>query len=391
MCWLMNSRQRLLAALRNEEPDRLPVTTHHLMPYFLETSMNGMSVTDFFDSFRLDPIKWLDSVQPVELSGDFFIDDPAQKHPSSSPLISSENWRISSENRYVQGNKIMRYRIETPVGSLSMTLESNEQTDWVTEPLIKGKSDIDTFARHAPSPVCNVEEVNSEAEKIGDRGIIRGTVPGFDIYGQPGCWQDASVLYGIENLIMETFTDPAWVRRFLTILLDRKKKYMRSLTGARFDIIELGGGSASTTVISPGIFEEFVAPFDTELVNLAHDAGQRIVYHTCGGMMPILERIVEMGIDAMETFTPVSMGGDTDLREAKRRIGNRVCMIGGFDQIRFFRNCNPSETRNAVRTCFREAGEEGGYILAPSDHFFEADISCLKAFSDEAHRCRYDG
>ena len=35
-----------------------------------------------------------------------------------------------------------------------------------------------------------------------------------------------------------------------------------------------------------------------------------MTYHTCGGMMPILEQIAGMGPDAMETFTPPDMGGD---------------------------------------------------------------------------------
>lgn len=42
-------------------------------------------------------------------------------------------------------------------------------------------------------------------------------------------------------------------------------------------------------------------------------------------MMPLLERIADMKPDAMETFTPQSMGGDVDLKEAKHRLDNRVC------------------------------------------------------------------
>ncbi|MFO7670146.1 MAG: uroporphyrinogen decarboxylase family protein, partial [Bacteroidales bacterium] len=118
-------------------------------------------------------------------------------------------------------------------------------------------------------------------------------------------------------------------------------------------------------------------------------AGQRIVYHTCGGMMPILEDIAAMGPDAMETFTPLAMGGDVNLKEAKKRIGSRVCMIGGFDQFHFFKGCTEEQTREEVRRCFEEAGEGGGYILSPSDHFFEADLNLLSAFADEAVKCCY--
>ena len=103
----------------------------------------------------------------------------------------------------------------------------------------------------------------------------------------------------------------------------------------------------------------------------------------------LLERIADMGPDAMETFTPRSMGGDARMAEAKRRIGSRVCMIGGFDQFHDFVGCPPEQTRRAVRRLFEEAGEGGGYILAPSDHFFEAEEILLRAFADEARSCVY--
>ena len=105
--------------------------------------------------------------------------------------------------------------------------------------------------------------------------------------------------------------------------------------------------------------------------------------------MPILEDIAAMNPDAMETFTPSGMGGDADLSDAKKRIGNRVCMIGGFDQFHFFSGCTEKETRQEVRRCFEEAGEGGGYIISPSDHFFEANLHLIEAFADEARKCYY--
>jgi hypothetical protein len=64
-------------------------------------------------------------------------------------------------------------------------------------------------------------------------------------------------------------------------------------------------------------------------------------------------------------------------------------MIGGFDQFHYFKGCNPEETRKEVRRCFKEAGEGGGYILAPSDHFFDADLELIRAYADEAQKCMY--
>jgi uroporphyrinogen decarboxylase len=385
----MTSKQRFLKALNREIPDRLPTTTHHVMPYFLKTYMNGISYQEFFDYFGLDPILWVVCHKPMTSQGHYL--DPEQKELDflQAPRICSDNWQIKIEHISNQRYKTVKYFFGTPKKTLTMLLQSDEHTTWVTERMVKEKSDIDIFAEFAPIPVCDVEEVNRQARSFGEKGLVRGSIPGFDVYGQPGCWQDAAVFYGIEKLIMETFYDPEWVHKFLKILMERKKVFVSSTHGAKFDLIEHGGGDASSTVISPKIFDEFVAPYDSELIAAAHKAGQRIVYHTCGGMMAFLERIADMNPDVMETFTPAAMAGDANLREAKKRIGQRVCMIGGFDQFHFFKGCRPEETRKEVRRCFEEAGQGGGYILAPSDHFFDADLELIRAYADEARRCIY--
>ncbi len=385
----MTSKERFIAALERRTPDRLPVTTHHVMDYFLEKSMGGATSEEFFDAFGLDPILWLAAVKPDAARGDFV--DPGQPEPAPRDprWVVSKDWRITATGVPHPEYRTVRYEIATPAGALTTVLQSSDTTSWIAERLVKEKRDIDVIDAFVPAPLCDVAGVNASAAAYGERGLVRGTVVCFDIYGQPGCWQDAACLFGIENLILATFDDPAWVHAFLRILLDRKKAFVRSMAGARFDLVELGGGDASSTVISPRIFDEFVAPYDGELIRLAHEAGQRIVYHTCGGMMPFLERIAAIGPDAMETFTPPGMGGDTRIGEAKRRIGGRVCMIGGFDQFHFLLGCRPDDTRHEVRRLFEEAGEGGGFILSPSDHFFDADLECLRAYADEARKCSY--
>jgi len=381
----LSGKQRFLAALDRRRPDRLPVTTHHVMPYFLEVHLGGISNDAFFERFGLDPIRWVTAYRPDASRGQYRVGDD----PAAPPRFGSAACRVEVEASSADAPRTTRVRYATPKRTLTMTIVEDRHSGWVAERPIKQKDDVDVLAEHLPVFLCDVEEVNRQVDAFGERGLVRGMVPGFDPFGQPGCWQDAAILFGIEALIMETFYDPDWVHRLLRALCERKKAYIDSMRGARFDLVELGGGDASTTVISPAIFDRFVAPYDAELIAHAHAAGQRVVYHTCGGMMPILENIAAIQPDAMETFTPPAMGGDADLAEAKRRIGDRVCMIGGFDQFHYLNGCTPADTRRAVRRCFEAAGEGGGYILAPSDHFFDADPALIEAFAEEARRCVY--
>ncbi len=385
----MTSRQRLLAALDRKVPDRLPVTNHFVMPHFLNKYMGGISEEEFWTITGLDPILWTISHRPDPSKGEYY--DPGQMEIGflESRRIASDDWRIEAIPLSDPTFTSTRYNFITPGGTLSMVLQSNDYTAWVAEHLIKQKKDIEILGKYMTHPKCNIEDINQQVTKWADRGIVRGWICCFDVFGQPGTWQDACCLLGTEGAILAAIDDPGWVHELLKILCERKKTYIRSLNGAHYDVHELGGGTASDSVISPKLFDQFIAPYDSELIQLAHEAGQRISYHTCGGMMRFLERIADMGPDAMETFTPSTMGGNANLKEAKRRIGDRVCMIGGFDQFHFLKDCPPELTRAEVRRCFEEAGTRGGYILCTSDNYFDADPELLKAFADEAHHCVY--
>ena len=352
----MTSRQRLLAALDRKVPDRLPVTNHFVMPHFLNKYMGGISEDEFWTVTGLDPILWTISHRPDPSKGEYY--DPGQMEIGflESRRIASDDWRIEAIPLSDPTFTSTRYNFITPGGTLSMVLQSNDYTAWVAEHLIKEKKDIEILGKYMTHPKCNIEDINQQVTKWADRGIVRGWICCFDVFGQPGTWQDACCLLGTEGVILAAIDDPGWVHELLKILCERKKTYIRSLNGAHYDVHELGGGTASDSVISPKLFDQFIAPYDSELIQLAHEAGQRISYHTCGGMMRFLERIADMGPDAMETFTPSAMGGNANLKEAKRRIGDRVCMIGGFDQFHFLKDCPPELTRAEVRRCFEEAG-----------------------------------
>jgi uroporphyrinogen decarboxylase len=173
----MTSKQRLLTALQLGVPDRLPVTTHHVMPYFLEKYLGGISSDAFFDRFGLDAIRWTLLFKSV--AGEVEI--------SQHGLTCNDDWQIQEEVKPGGEYRITRYSIITPRGTLTMEIQANEYTSWVSERPVKSKEVIKILGEFLPNPICDVEAVNAAAEAFGEQGIVRGHIPGFDIFGQPGC------------------------------------------------------------------------------------------------------------------------------------------------------------------------------------------------------------
>ncbi|MSU69589.1 MAG: hypothetical protein EXS39_02195 [Opitutaceae bacterium] len=238
-------------------------------------------------------------------------------------------------------------------------------------------------------PVANYTQqaIAAEYDRIGDAGILRGFVWG----NQGGCWQHACCLMSEEELILEAMDHPDWVHSLLQALLEKKLRFIEeSLRGAKFDLIETGGGAGSDTVISPKMHAEFCLPYDRQIHAALHAAGHKTTYHTCGGMMHILNLVVQNGTDASETLTPPGVGGNITAPEKVRAVfAGKVAMIGGMDQFNILTSGTPEQIRSETRRLIEGFGRDGGYVCCASDHFFDTPVENLKAFAAAAQECIY--
>jgi hypothetical protein len=302
--------------------------------------------------------------------------------------VESPDWRIRCQEGSADGYKTRSFTIETPEGALSYAEGYNDYTTWLTERPLKNDEDILLLKKYRPLPRLDREAVRKTYDEIGDDGILRMHVCGIN---GAGCWQEACNLYGPVNMIMATFDKPDWVREYLDILLNQKLRYIdESLKGTKIDLIETGGGEASDTVISPDIFRNFCLPFDIKINDELRAIGQKSVYHTCGGMMGLLDLIPRNGADASETLSPPGIGGNiTDPQVVKQKMGDKMALIGGLDQL----NILTKGTREAIRwevfRLFEGYGTGGGYILSTCDHFFETPKQNLIWYAEAAKECVY--
>jgi uroporphyrinogen-III decarboxylase len=204
-----------------------------------------------------------------------------------------------------------------------------------------------------------------------------------------GAWQSFCSLVGTQEAIMFAIDEPDWVHHVEQSLVNKQLKVIEMMgKEVPFDLIELGGGAGSNTVISPNMHEEFCLPYDRQQVDALHAHGYKIVYHLCGGLMKMLDNVVANGADGLETMTPPEMGADCNLAKATKEVGNKLFFVGGFDQNRGFEHGTPEVVRQMVFDLHASC-PDGGYICCPSDHFFHGNPENLQAFADALKECVY--
>lgn len=366
----MTGRERLLAALENQKPDRLPCQVHSWMQYYLKTYLKDMDQYQAYKNFDMDPVIY---INPNFIYNERQLADWV------------EDYRVIGHDG--DGNSFFSITVTTPKGILTSKGAYNQYTGWITEYLIKDEKDFEFWNKYRPIPEKIDWTPVLEAKKhIGDSGIVRSSF--FD-FGPASPWQSfTGDMYGMEKGIMAVFDNPEWVSHVLDSILDMKLKIIDRAGQFELDLVETGGGAGSSTVISPDMHKKYCLPYDRVLHKAFHEAGTKVVYHLCGGLMPLLETVAQNGADGLETMTPPEMGGDCNLKNATDMVGDKLFFIGGFDQNAGFETGNPELVKEMVYR-LHSACPDGGYICSPSDHFFFGNPENIKAFAEATRECTY--
>jgi uroporphyrinogen-III decarboxylase len=370
-------QERLLATLRRQPTDRFPVAPvfderflrcHYGADHdYVEAQLRACETYDF------DPMVLLQMPGARGLS--------PHRHQFWSlhgwPGLSLPGWRITEQTlQEKEDHKLLRYTVETPAGEWHSLVEHDGYTDWTRAYPIKEEGDVAVLA-HRPDPAMLglARMLDDQLARIGERGL------GY-LY-LPGIWQQASQLRGPVQLIYDVFDRPDWARRFLGTLREYLVACVHEMARSRVQVIMVNESQVGLG-LSPKVFGDFVLDDDRAIVDAINEEGLVTVFHVCGRSKALLELMADTGADGIETLTPPSAGGDVQLADAKRRVGHRVCLRGGFDQHVLARG-EKEEIASTVRACLDDALEGGGYILGPTGFLtHEVTPRALCAFFEAA-------
>lgn len=138
-------------------------------------------------------------------------------------------------------------------------------------------------------------------------------------------------------------------------------------------------------MVSPDILRQHFFPRFRQVIAPLKAAGIKVIWHSDGNIMDVLDDALDCGIDGINPIDPLA---GMDMGAIKKQYGRRLILVGNVGLDSVLARGTSDEVRMDVRRCIRAAGAGGGHILQCGDGQVMPDCSLenVIAYCDEAHR-----
>ena len=200
------------------------------------------------------------------------------------------------------------------------------------------------------------------AEKMEILRKARERVPTRFVASAPGLFMvdEYIALRGREQAMVDFLERPGFVHAVLEMQVEAGIQRAERLLQTGIDALYVGDPSSS--VIGPRLFEKFCLPGFQRFCQHFEGTDVLMYMHVCGNSNPILEMLGDTGVHAIEPLDPL---GGVSVADAKRRVGDKVALMGGVNTLTLCQG-TPGEVRAEAIQKYREGGPHG-YILAAGD------------------------
>ena len=412
----LNSRERMLASIRREQPDHTPlyawVFGFHA-PKHLRWTGKGQTVeywyTQRMEHLHTTPLPWdvtqdfkrvdawlsLGLDDALEVSVPWGMDERVTWHDTLIPPGAA----LPGRGKVAQEQPVWLREYQTPGGLLLHAVKKTGEVQpagWVIQPdgvplfedfnipraakhLVSSLADIDgvQWIYQAPGAVQGAwmaERMSQVTPFAADRGVM---VQAWSAFGV-----DAVVwMAGVENAVMLAMEAPD----AFTTLLDAVQTADIGRTALALeyavDVVVERGWYSSIDFWSPRLFRQYFKPRIAELARLVHAKGKLFAYVMTTGVATLGPDLAEAGVDLLYYVDPAQ--DHVDPAWAKRELGQHMALAGGISTSLTLTPANPQAIAAAVRQALDGMSRGGGNILSPVDALFpDTPWSAVQAMID---------
>lgn len=338
----MNHRERVLCAMRHEQPDRAPLFYRDVpeVDQRLRKDLGLETRDQLLEYFDID-FRW---VEPE------YIGPPLMDEKTG---IKRDIWGVE----------------------YCYTTFSDTDGYWnpVAHPL-KDVQDADALADY-PWPKLEWFDFSTlEAQCDAYEGYAIMTAPGF---ASPGILQcPIQTLLSDERSLMDLLIDPEFITQLTKHILEFQIPFIDKMMGAakgKIDFFRLGDdfGTQAGLLMGPDLWAAMIAPALKAMADTAKKHGAYYYQHSCGAIRQLIPGFIEIGVDVVDPLQVEATGMVP--AELKAEFGDQVCFSGGIDEQELLPHGTPEEVKASVREMIQVMGKNGGYFVGPT-HNFQADI-----------------
>ena len=365
----LSSRERMLAALRYQQPDYVPL---------------------IFNVFGFQPpphLAWSNQVEQAQRWLSLGVDATLEL---SLPLMFHPHVEVREWEESVPGKHwpLMVKEYHTPAGILRQEVFRTDDwvsTDWPAHQaehssvalfddfnvsrsrkfLIESDEDLDKLKYLlCPLPDDAIARFCEEAAVIAGQAKQLGVL----LEGQGSQGVDALTwLCGIEGMVFLAMDQPEMFNALLDIVHDWDKHNVKVLLDTPIELVTRRGWYEGTAFWSPALFRRFFLPRFRELTDMVHQADRLMGYRNSTGFMPLLDAFVDIGYDTHIYIDPVMGGANVDLRKVKSAFEKKIAVIGGVNSAVTLERGSRDAIRHEVFEAVETLGPGGGLVLTPVD------------------------
>lgn len=303
----MTPKERVMAAFRREETDRVPV-------------INPTSIA---------------TVESMELTGAYF--PHVHTNPDKMAALAAA------------GHDIIGFDTVAPYFSVQQEAAAlGCDIDWgkidsmptIRKNPIENPDDFEMpsdFLERKPVKTV-IEAIRLLKKKYGDKVAVVGKVM--------GPWTLSYHLHGVQNFLMETILEPEKVRGFLQAFKQISLTFAKAQFEAGADLLTWADHATGDLVSAKG-YADFLLPVHKEVTKELKKFMPKpipVILHTCGNTMDRLAYFAETGFDAFH------FDSRNDIRKSLEIVGGKILLTGCVNNPQTLLNGTPEEVEQEVNT-----------------------------------------
>ena len=392
----MTSRERVLAAIRHQEPDQVPATLGstvedgiaaaaltrlrnalglepRLVKLFQPFQMLGLVENDVREALGLDCVGLFGSRSCFGDRQDNW--KPWALQDGTEVLVSGDFQTTTDKNgniyAYPQSDTSVPPCAKLPRGGFYF--DAIDRQEPVNEEDLDGRRDYqEQFLPYSEEELRFLEAAsrdlyeNTEYAVVGNFtlasfGDLGGPLPALATKRTPGFrrpadWLTAHLLY--PEYIEEIFD-------FQTEICLENLALLKEAVGERMQVIRISStdfGTQQREFISPDLFRELYKPRYTKINRWIHEnTGWKTLFHSCGSIVRLLDDFVDMGVDILNPVQCSAVGMDPKF--LKENYGDKLVFWGGVvDTQRELQYGTPEDVRRQVLERMEIFSNGGGFV-----------------------------